>query len=87
MGGGGCGAEPLWRCRRQITLLFVVFVDLIGQGLVFPVLNGLIMEPDAGFLPNTPQSVRHLDYGLVIGMFFLAWFLGGMSASPAPLCW
>lgn len=38
----------------KITLLFVVFVDLIGQGLVFPVLNGLIMEPDAGFLPRHP---------------------------------
>jgi MFS transporter, DHA1 family, tetracycline resistance protein len=50
----------------KITLLFVVFVDLIGQGLVFPVLN--IMEPDAGFLPkDTPESVRHFDYGLVIG--------------------
>jgi DHA1 family tetracycline resistance protein-like MFS transporter len=61
----------------KITLLFVVFVDLIGQGLVFPIINGLIMEADAGFLPTgTPESVRHLDYGLVIGIFFLAWFLG-----------
>jgi predicted MFS family arabinose efflux permease len=61
----------------KITLLFVVFVDLIGQGLVFPIINGLIMEPDAGFLPQaTSDAARHLDYGLVIGIFFLAWFLG-----------
>jgi MFS transporter, DHA1 family, tetracycline resistance protein len=66
----------------KITLLFVVFVDLIGQGLVFPIINGLIMEPDAGFLPgDTPASVRHLDYGLVIGTFFLAWFLGVVYVS------
>lgn len=67
----------------KITLMFVVFVDVIGQGLVFPVVNGLIMEPDAGFLPrDTPESVRHLDYGLVIGTFFLAWFLA-LSTSPS----
>lgn len=61
----------------KITLLFVVFVDLIGQGLVFPIINGLIMGPDSGFLPrDTSDTARHLDYGLVIGIFFLAWFLG-----------
>jgi predicted MFS family arabinose efflux permease len=61
----------------KVTLLFVVFVDLIGQGLVFPIINGLIMEPSGGFLPeSTSDAVRHIDYGLVIGIFFLAWFLG-----------
>jgi predicted MFS family arabinose efflux permease len=61
----------------KITLLFVVFVDLIGQGLVFPIINSLIMEPGGGFLPeSTSAAARHIDYGLVIGIFFLAWFLG-----------
>ncbi|MCA8879347.1 MAG: MFS transporter [Rhodobacteraceae bacterium] len=61
----------------KFTLMLVVFVDLIGQGLVFPIINGLIMEPTAGFLPEaTSMNDRHFDYGLVIGMFFLAWFLG-----------
>ena len=61
----------------KITLLFVVFVDLIGQGLVFPIINTLIMEPAAGFLPEqTSIARRHFDYGLVIGSFFLAWFFG-----------
>ena len=61
----------------KITLMFVVFVDLIGQGLVFPIINTLIMDPSSGFLPeNTSMNMRHFDYGLVIGMFFLAWFLG-----------
>jgi predicted MFS family arabinose efflux permease len=61
----------------KITLLFVVFVDLIGQGLVFPIINTLIMEPSGDFLPkSTPEAIRHVDYGLVIGIFFLAWFLG-----------
>ena len=61
----------------KITLLFVVFVDLIGHGLVFPIINTLIMMPDAGFLPqSTPAGIRHFYYGLVIGSFFLSWFLG-----------
>lgn len=61
----------------KITLMFVVFVDLIGQGLVFPIINTLIMEPSSGFLPEgTSTGTRHLNYGLVIGMFFLSWFFG-----------
>ncbi|MCL6283508.1 MFS transporter [Ruegeria sp. 2012CJ41-6] len=66
----------------KITLLFVVFVDLIGQGLVFPIINSLIMQTDAGFLPEaTPTGRRHFYYGLVIGCFFLAWFLGVVYVS------
>jgi len=61
----------------KITLLFVVFVDLIGQGLVFPIINSLIMQPESGFLPTaTSTAMRHVNYGLVIGIFFLSWFLG-----------
>ena len=61
----------------KFTLLFVVFVDLLGQGLVFPIINSLIMEPGSSFLPHdTSDATRHLNYGLVIGIFFLCWFLG-----------
>ena len=61
----------------KITLMFVVFVDLIGQGLVFPIINTLIMDSSSGFLPeSTAVGTRHFDYGMVVGVFFLAWFLG-----------
>ena len=61
----------------KFALLAVVFVDLIGQGLVFPIINELVMDPKMAFLPiSTPDATRHFDYGLVIGIFFLAWFLG-----------
>lgn len=61
----------------KISLLFVVFIDIIGQGLVFPIINSLIMEPTSGFLPtNASDAVRHLNFGLVIGIFFLSWFIG-----------
>src|SRR5690348_16536504 len=61
----------------KITLLLVVFVDVLGQGLVFPLVNTLLMEPSGEFLPRGASALdRHFDYGLVIGSFFLAWFLG-----------
>lgn len=61
----------------KITLMFVVFVDVIGQGLVFPIINALIMDTSSGLLPaDTSMGMRHFDYGLVIGIFFLAWFVG-----------
>ncbi|MGI9400572.1 MAG: MFS transporter, partial [Rhizobiaceae bacterium] len=61
----------------KISLLFVVFIDIIGQGLVFPIINTLIMEPTSGFLPaSASDATRHLNYGLVIGIFFLSWFIG-----------
>lgn len=66
----------------KITLLFVVFVDLIGQGLVFPIVNSLIMETKSGFLPeSTSVGSRHFYFGLVIGCFFLSWFLGVVYVS------
>jgi MFS family permease len=58
-------------------MLFVVFVDLLGQGLVFPIINSLIMEPSTSMLPkDTTDAVRHFNYGLIIGVFFLCWFFG-----------
>ncbi len=66
----------------KLALLSVVFVDLLGQGLVFPILNSLIMETDSGFLPkDTSDAARHLNFGLVIGVFFLSWFFGVMYLS------
>lgn len=63
----------------KFALLAVVFVDLIGQGLVFPIINELVMDPKANFLPvSSSPATRHFDYGLVIGIFFLCWFFGGV---------
>ncbi|GHB25577.1 MFS transporter [Pseudovibrio japonicus] len=68
----------------KVALLFVVFVDLISQGLVFPIVNVLIMDPTTNFLAfDTPDSIRHVNYGLVIGLFFLAWFVGVIYLSKA----
>ncbi len=61
----------------RLALLAVVFVDLLGQGLVFPIFTSLMMDPTVGFLPAaTSAAERELSYGIVIGVFFIFWFFG-----------
>ncbi len=59
-------------------LLLVLFIDGMGLGLVIPVLNGLIFDPDSHFLPNVSYSpfMYNVIYGSVIGIFMLCWFFG-----------
>ena len=66
----------------KLALLLVVFVDIMGQGLLYPILTTLMLVPNQPFLPaNTPQSARSFDYGLVIAAFFFSWFLGAAYIS------
>ena len=66
----------------HLALLLVVVIDVMGQGLVLPLVNTLVMSPTDGMLPaDTSLAARKFDYGLVIGVFFLAWFLGAAYIS------
>ncbi len=66
----------------KLGLLFVIFVDVAGQGLILPMINTLIMDPSAGLLAqDASQSARHFSFGLVIGVFYLSWFLGAVYIS------
>lgn len=68
--------------RSKLALVFVMAVDVMGQGLAFPIFNTLMMSPASGLLPaDTSAAVRQLDYGVVIGVFFLTWFLGAVYIS------
>ncbi len=66
----------------KVALLFVIFVDVVGQGLIIPIINSLIMDPGTGFMPaQSSGAERHFSYGLVIGVFYLSWFLGAVYIS------
>ena len=66
----------------RFALLFVVFLDIMSQGLVIPILITILLNPSEGFLPEgTAAAFRQFDYGLVMGVFFLAWFLGAAYIS------
>ncbi len=66
----------------KLSLMLVVLVDVMGQGLAFPIFNALMMQADLGFLPaGTAEAARRFNYGLVIGVFFITWFLGAVYVS------
>ncbi len=58
-------------------LLLVLFIDGMGLGIVFPILNGLIFAPNSTFLPaNSSEIMHNLIYGLIVAIFMLCWFFG-----------
>lgn len=58
-------------------LLLVLFIDGMGLGLVFPILNALIIDPSSNFFRSelTPTS-QNLIFGGTVGIFMLCWFFG-----------
>ena len=66
----------------RFALLFVVFLDTMSQGLVIPILTSIILDPSQGFMPShTTTAARQSDFGLVMAVFFLLWFLGAAYIS------
>ncbi|MCR9192734.1 MAG: MFS transporter [Gammaproteobacteria bacterium] len=58
-------------------LFLVLFIDSMGLGLVFPVLNTLIFDPSAHFFATElPHHTLNLLYGVTIGTYMLCWFFG-----------
>lgn len=58
-------------------LFLVLFIDGMGLGLLFPILNSLIIDPGSAFLSHaTSVGMRDFLYGLTIGIFMLCWFFG-----------
>src|SRR5579872_2397994 len=59
-------------------LLLVLFIDGMGLGLVFPLINGLIFDKNSTFLANThfPPAMHNIIYGAIISIFMLCWFFG-----------
>lgn len=58
-------------------LLLVIFIDSMGLGLVFPVLNALITDPQTGFFTAAITPTLHnIIFGTTIGIFMLSWFVG-----------
>ncbi len=58
-------------------LFLVLFIDGMGLSLLFPVLNGIIIDAKSTFLPAaTSIATRDLLYGLIVGIFMICWFFG-----------
>lgn len=58
-------------------LFLVLFIDSMGLGLVFPILNSLVFDPNAHFIgAKLSPELHNLIYGLTIGSFMFCWFFG-----------
>ena len=59
------------------TIFFTVFLDLLGLGIIIPILPALLLDPIGGILPLTYSfKLRTLLYGFLIACYPLAQFFG-----------
>lgn len=55
----------------------MVFIDVMGIGLVLPMMSTIILDAGTPFLPAaTSTANREIYFGILTGAFFLAWFAG-----------
>lgn len=57
-------------------LFLILFIDSMGLGLVVPLLNELIINPDSGFFTGVSTNWRNFIFGSTMGVFMLCWFFG-----------
>lgn len=71
-------ASPALRLA-VLALMVVCFVDVMGQGLAFPIFDTLLLKAGSGFLPAATSRARaELLYSVAIGTFFLTWLFGSI---------
>ena len=53
-----------------LALMIVCFVDVMGQGLAFPIFNQLMLQTGSGFLPaGTTEDEGEKLYGIAVWDF------------------
>ena len=66
----------------RLSLMLVVFVDVMGQGLILPIINTLLIDPSSDFLAaDTSHGTREVLYGVLLGSFYIFWFFGAAYIS------
>lgn len=62
---------------KASPLFLAIFIDGMGLGLLFPILNILFVSSSSHFLPsNLSDTTRNYLFGLTVAIFMLAWFFG-----------
>lgn len=63
---------------RLFTIIFTVFLDLVGVGIANPIIAPLLLRPESNFLPgHYTNDQRTLLLGLLIAIFSIAGFFSG----------
>ena len=69
---------PASNRSRLFTIIFTVFLDLVGVGIANPIIAPLLLRPESNFLPNSyGPDQRTLLLGLLIAIFSVAGFFSG----------
>lgn len=62
---------------KLLPLFFVIAIDSMGLGILFPILSDLLINHHSNFLPHhSSDFMRELWYGITIGIYMIAWFFG-----------
>ncbi len=65
------------KSQSLFPVLLATFIDLLGVGIVIPVVAPLMVSNSTGlFDPSVPESTRQILYGLLIGSYSVAQFFG-----------
>ena len=63
--------------NNLFTLFCIIFIDLVGVGILIPVLAPLFLDPSTTIVPaEWSQSTRSIALGFLIGAYPLAQFFG-----------
>jgi MFS transporter, DHA1 family, tetracycline resistance protein len=63
--------------KDLLPLFLVIMIDGMGLGLLFPVLNTLIIDPNSHFLYlHLSVNARQILFSAIISIFMLCWFFG-----------
>lgn len=68
----------------MLSLFFLIFIDSMGLGLLFPILNEVMLNPSVTFFTKTIAMTTRLHwYGFTVSIFMLAWFFGAALLGDA----
>lgn len=63
--------------NNLFTLFCIIFLDLVGVGILIPVLAPLFLDPTATIIPTAwTEATRNIALGFLIGAYPLAQFFG-----------
>jgi len=67
-----------------LPIFLIIFLDMIGFGIIIPLLAPLLLDPTVGLLPGADLAARTFMLGLMVSIYPLAQFfgapiLGGLS--------